>query len=153
MPSRSITHRLLMRHINDQTYESRKRNGGPDGSLSLAPPNMSAAQSCAGCCAKTGGRRNGPRYGPAAGGRLHLTAKVRVANSRRHRRGLGLDLGKRPERQGYQERAEANGPGADVEPSVTGKSVVDQASGHWPGCHAETAGHGRSRAQRPRAAH
>src|SRR5207244_6792713 len=43
-----------------------------------------------------------------------------------------------------QEGANAHPPSAHIEPTVTGKRVVDQASSQWAGCHSQAARHCRS---------
>ena len=47
-------------------------------------------------------------------------------SSRRHHR---LLLRHRPEHQRHQKRADADAPGADIEPNVAAKAVVDEAAG------------------------
>src|SRR5258708_19162627 len=60
-----------------------------------------------------------------------------MPGSRRHRR--GQRFWKRPKAHGHQERTEAHAPGADIEPRVARKGVVDQAAGDRSRGHAETA--------------
>src|ERR1700683_3169738 len=72
----------------------------------------------------------------------HRRSAAHPLDSHSDRRRLELREG--PEGQGDEEGAKSNAPGANIEPTVTAESIIDQTSSQGAGGHAQTAGHRRS---------